>query len=149
MDAETSLGRYLSEGVAGTVDMEEGVRWYREAARRGAPIAQYNLGRLYTTEAHYIVDWNECVKWEVMAAETGDRDAQQGAGWCLMRRHRTGDWVESYKWMRLAADQGQDIATQMLDCYNRCDNWPVLTEAELAEAKSRVRAFHPRAVDIQ
>jgi uncharacterized protein YjaZ len=66
-----------------------------------------------------------------------------------MRRHRTGDWVESYKWMRLAADQKQDIAVQMLACYNRCEGWPVLTEDELTEAKRRARDFHPRAVDIQ
>ena len=149
IDAQGSLGRYLTEGVAGEVDMDEGAHWYRVAAERGDPTAQYNLGRLYASEAHYKVDWNECVKWEVMAAETGDKDAQQGAGWCLMRRHRTGDWVESYKWMRLAADQKQDIAVQMLACYNRCEGWPVLTEGELTEAKRRARDFHPRAVDIQ
>ncbi|HEX3066171.1 MAG TPA: tetratricopeptide repeat protein [Dongiaceae bacterium] len=149
IDAQSSLGRYLTEGVAGSVDMDEGAHWYRVAAERGDPTAQFNLGRLYTTEAHYKVDWNECVKWEVMAAETGDKDAQQGAGWCLMRRRGTGDWVESYKWMKLAADQNQDIAVQMLACYNRCEGWPVLTEIELTEAKRRAREFHPRPVDIQ
>ncbi len=149
IEAQSSLGRYLTEGVAGAVDMEQGEHWYRVAAERGDPVAQYNLGRLYTTEMHYKIDWNECVKWEVMAAETGDKDAQQGAGWCLMQRHRPGDWIESYKWMSLAAGQNQDIAVQMLACYNHCDGWPVLTEGEMAEAKARAQGFHPRPVAIQ
>jgi TPR repeat protein len=149
VQAQDSLGRYLTEGVAGVLDMEEGAHWYGVAAERGDPTAQFNLGRLYTTEAHYKVDWNECVKWEVMAAETGQMDAQQLAGWCLMQRRGPGDWIESYKWMSLAAEQGQDIAVQMIACYNRCERWPVLTEAEVEEAKSRAKAFHPRTVDIQ
>ncbi len=148
VQAQDSLGRYLTEGVAGVLDMEEGAHWYRVAAERGDPTAQFNLGRLYTTEAHYKADWNECVKWEVMAAETGEKDAQQLAGWCLMQRRGPGDWIESYKWMSLAAKQGQDIAMQMIACYNRCERWPVLTEAEVAEAKSRAEAFHPRAVEM-
>ncbi len=148
VEAQTSLGRYLTEGVAGVVDMDEGEHWYRVAAERGDPIAQYNLGRLYTTEMDYKVDWNECVKWEVLAAETGDRDAQQGAGWCLMQRNRPGDWIESFKWMILAAGQDQDIAEQMLACYNHCDGWPVLGPAEIAEAQARAQAFRPRPADI-
>jgi TPR repeat protein len=80
---------------------------YREAAERGDPKAQANLGKCYEYGKGVSKDVVEGVKWYREAAEKGDAQAQASLGNCY--EHGNGvpkDATEGVKWYRKSADQG-------------------------------------------
>jgi len=87
---------------------------YRElapAAAGGAPLAQYNLARMYFTGEGVSRDSGEGLKWLRKAAMAGVGLAQYQLG----ARHEWGidvahDYGEAARWYRMAADRGVPVA---------------------------------------
>ena len=107
-------GDVFAEGALGFVysysayqDHAKAARWYRMAAERGNPDAQYNLGYMYEHGEGVLQDFSEAARWYRLAAEQGDNDAQTNLGY--MYDHGDGvpqDYAEALRWYRLAAEQG-------------------------------------------
>jgi len=79
----------------------------RQAAERGNPQSQWELGLLYCDGGGVAKDSIEAVKWFTKAAEQGYARAQNKLG--LMYKDGTGvgkNDVQAVKWFRAAAEQG-------------------------------------------
>src|SRR6266568_2885565 len=85
----------------------EAVRWYRKAAQKGYPLAQSNLGVLYSKGRGVETNLQETVKWFTLAAEQGFASAQRNLGHCYYRGEGVpSNFVTSAKWYLRAAKQG-------------------------------------------
>ena len=85
--------------------------WYRRAAERGRPSAQWYLGDMHATGRWAAEDDVEAVTWFRKAAEQGHILAQTHL-WGMYSRGRgvAQDDVAALKWCRLAANQGDAFA---------------------------------------
>ena len=85
--------------------------WYRRAAERGRPSAQWYVGDMHATGRWAAQDDVEAVTWFRKAAEQGHILAQTHL-WGMYSRGRgvEQDDVEALKWCRLAANQGDAFA---------------------------------------
>jgi TPR repeat protein len=103
----------LDDGLA-AYDRGDYATAYRElapAAAGGAPLAQYNLARMYFTGEGVSRDTAEGLKWLIKAAVAGVGLAQYQLG----ARHEWGidvpqDYGEAARWYRIAADRGVPVA---------------------------------------
>ncbi|MFA4950700.1 hypothetical protein [Brevundimonas sp.] len=72
-----AYGMYLFEGFGGTQDGPSALTWLRRAADQGLVDSQYNVAKLYETGENGIgQDLLEAYKWYLIAARSGDGDAQ-------------------------------------------------------------------------
>ena len=117
MDLILPHGDGNGNGVA--EDKKKAVKWYRRAAKKGLPIAQFKLGTCYTTGVGTQVDLNEGILWINKAAEQGFVVAQLVLGiYYYEGKEIPQDFSEAAKWFRKAADQGDDVAQFCLaECY--------------------------------
>jgi TPR repeat protein len=103
----------LDDGLA-AYDRGDYAAAYRElapAAADGAPLAQYNLARMYFSGEGVSRDSAEGLRWLRKAATAGVGLAQYQLG----ARHEWGidmsqDYREAARWYRLAADRGVPVA---------------------------------------
>jgi uncharacterized protein len=103
----------LDDGLA-AYDRGDYATAYRELAPEaagGAPLAQYNLARMYFTGEGVSRDSDEGLKWLRKAAMAGAGLAQYQLG----ARHEWGidvaqDYGEAARWYRMAADRGLPVA---------------------------------------
>ncbi len=99
---------------------KEAVKWWREAAKQGAPTAQYNLGACYSTGNGITKNQTEAVKWWGEAAKQGMPKAQ----YLLGTRYSTGNGIttnqtEAVRWWEKAAEQNHARAQYNLgQCYS-------------------------------
>ena len=80
--------------------------WLVEA-EKGDPVAQFNLGVMYSKGDGVLQNEKEVARWYHLAAEQGYADAQHNLG--VMYEKGLGlprDFKEAVKWYRLAAEQG-------------------------------------------
>ncbi|MCH5284490.1 MAG: sel1 repeat family protein [Akkermansiaceae bacterium] len=108
-EAQYLLARAYQTGTAGApVDMEEAVRWYRQAAISGHPRAQCGLAKLYVElEDATWEDYETAEKWFRAAAAQGDEEGMLGMG--LLRMEGRGvaeNKAEAVLWFRCAAGLG-------------------------------------------
>ncbi len=82
-----------------TPDAERAKTWYARAANKGCMDSHYRLGLLQQESG----DMLEAMRHMTVAAESGDRRAQQALGLMLVAADRCDMAV---KWFRAAADQG-------------------------------------------
>jgi TPR repeat protein len=105
-NAQTGLARmyFLGQGVK--VNLAAALDWCREAAAKGLPAAQYQLGQIYEHPWDpQIRDLTEAVKWYRKAADQGHTDAQDELGG--MYEFGLGvrpDYAEAEKWFTKARD---------------------------------------------
>lgn len=90
----------------------DAVKWIRQAAEEGDPLAQVLLGRMFDDIIDGIAkDYREAVKWYSKAAEQGHPGAQNNLGW--MYHHGQGvarNYKKASEWYRKAAEQGNACA---------------------------------------
>lgn len=106
VDAMVDLSSYLFEAE----QAQEGLRWLREAAEKGACTAQKELGELYfngATALGVAADPAQGVQWLTRAAEMGSVAAQM----MLFNVYAAGEGVErdtdkALQWCRCAAERG-------------------------------------------
>jgi uncharacterized protein len=76
LEAQRDLGALYATGDwTGPRDAVRAVEWYRRAAERGHPDAQYNLGFMYVLGEGVQADPNEGVQWLRRSADQGDDSA--------------------------------------------------------------------------
>ena len=100
-------------------DPAKAMEYIRDAAERGYPPAQYQLGVCYSVGNGVKQDKTEAVKWYRKAAKKGFAWAQNNLGVCYSKGSGVKqDNTEAVKWFRKAAEQGFDMAQFNLGgCY--------------------------------
>jgi TPR repeat protein len=92
------LGSILISGKGVAPNLDEGVRWMREAAEAELPVAQAYLGTLYANGEGVEKDLTAAVEWYRKAAEYGNSLGQAALGAAVfyglgeprIRRRHTG-----------------------------------------------------------
>lgn len=110
--AEPSAEELRKQGNAHILrkEYEKGVSLLRKAADTGDMVAQFDLGRFYTSKSPQ--DFEESVKWFHKAAVQGHKGAQYGLALAYHSGHGVPvNQVEAVEWCRKAAEQGSYIAT--------------------------------------
>ncbi len=107
--AQIELARQLAESTV--PDLLGAVRWFRAAAEKGNPEAQYLLAVRYLNGQGVEQSPTEAVNWLRRAAEQGHAGAQDSLG----VRYATGQGIEqndieALRWFRKAAEQGHPVA---------------------------------------
>ena len=142
--AQYELGTCYDDGDGVPRDEVEALKWWRTAADRNYPEAQYWLGLWHELgDKGLPVDATEAAKWYRRAAEQNYADAQLQLG--AMYEWGQGvpkDDVEAYKWSNLAQSQltgrWSDAAGQRLARLEQR-----MTREEIAEAQELSREFKP------
>lgn len=107
--AQFSLGSFLYYARAETA---EAVDWFRKAATRRYPPAEFQMGQLYDFGFGVVQSDREALAWYRRAAEHGHVPAQRAAGDFFQKgRAVPADPTEAARWYRRAAD-GDDIRAQ-------------------------------------
>ena len=122
------------------------MRWYRSAAERGHPGAQFNLGAAYANGEGVTRDYAEAVTWLRKAAEQGHPDAQVNLGIAYQNgRGVPRDPLQAYYWFSLAAERSAGKARDSLAvAKDRADR--ALSPAQRLEARRMIgewKAKHP------
>jgi TPR repeat protein len=105
--AMLELGVLYANGVGGSRNYAEALRWYRLAAAKGERRAMHNIGYMHENGLGVPASHDEAIRWYVMAAEAGDAFAMdilgnmQSAGRGFAR-----SYPEAAKWYRKAAERG-------------------------------------------
>jgi TPR repeat protein len=112
--AASLAGSFLEDGRGAAKDIDQALRWYRQAARDGEPLAQSALARLLPAD--------EPVRLTYMrsAADAGNPDGQYQLGLHLAARGKAQNLVESFDWLSRAATQGHvgamlAVASQLIE----------------------------------
>jgi hypothetical protein len=95
----------------GKADYKEAFDWYLSAAKRGAPRAQYHLGKLYRDGLGTDANASNAAKWFYQAAMHGYPPAEAALGDLLL--HGNGvptDYEAALGWLRPAAAYGNPMA---------------------------------------
>jgi uncharacterized protein len=76
LEAQRDLGAlYATGGWTGPRDLVQAAEWYRRAAERGHPDAQYNLGFMYLLGDGVQASTTEGLQWLTRSADQGDESA--------------------------------------------------------------------------
>lgn len=134
------LGMWSLSGVKAEKNPDKGLRWLRDAATDGLPIAQSCLGLLYASGLVVEKDEQKAVRLYRKAAEYGDPLGQTALALASFRGVGIQqDRLDAYQWMSLAAAQGQEEARAYLPAVESS-----LTADELELAKADVAKFRPK-----
>lgn len=103
-----NLGQIYRMGKGVTQNLDQAEHYYLEAAKRGHPAAQGNLGTLYYFgKANGKPQTEKALKWWRLAAHSGDPRSQYMLGVLYFNgKHLDRDIVAAYGWMTLAAKGG-------------------------------------------
>jgi TPR repeat protein len=143
--AQYNLGLMYAKGHSVPQDYALAAQWYRKAAEQGHADAQYNLGDMYRTGEGVPQDYALAVRWYRKAAEQGYTDAQNNLG--AMYDNGEGvpqDYLQAYIWYNLAAARSPTGANHDRAVRNRDRIAARLTPAQLADAQTRARTWHPK-----
>jgi TPR repeat protein len=134
------LGMWSLSGAKAEQNPDAGLRWLREAAKDGLPIAQSSLGLLYASGLVVEKDEQKAARLYRKAAEYGDPLGQVALALASFRGvGLQRDRVAAYRWMRLAAEQGEEAALAYLPAIE-----DTLNAAELERAEAGVAKFRPK-----
>lgn len=121
-------------------DYETAAAHWKRAAESGDTDAMTSLAGLYMAGQGVTRNVGAAVRWYRMAAERGDVAAQFNLGDLLSQGTVLPlDRVAAYLWLGLAAHQGNAWAQQRQRAVGAR-----MTEAEIAEARSRFRAWRTK-----
>ncbi len=134
------LGMWSLSGAKTEQKPDEGLRWLREAANDGLPIAQSCLGLLYASGLVVEKDEQKAARLYRKAAEYGDPLGQTALALASFRgvgiqQNR----IDAYQWMSLAAAQGNEKARAYLPAIES-----TLEADELELAKADAAQFRPK-----
>jgi TPR repeat protein len=134
------LGMWSLSGAKAEQNPDQGIRWLKEAATDGLPIAQSSLGLLYASGLAVEKDEQRAARLYRKAAEYGDPLGQTALALASFRGVGIPEnRINAYQWMSLAAAQGNEDARAYLPAIEG-----TLTAAELELAKADVARFQPK-----
>lgn len=112
------IGNFYWMGTVVSQNPAKAAEWWRKAAEKGHPQAQYNLGSLYILGQGVPQDDSQAFAWFSKAAEHGYMYAQND----LANMYATGrgvpqDWDKADKLYSKAAHQGVDTAQCLIGLY--------------------------------
>ncbi|NGZ29493.1 MAG: sel1 repeat family protein [Magnetococcales bacterium] len=122
--------------------------WFRKAAEKGNPVAQFYLATLYRDGLGVPQSDLEKVKWLSRASEQGDFHAQ----YALARSYLNGDGVQrdlllAHQWMSLSASRCMDDVDNRELCNHasaeRDEIASELTPHQIIELQKSVKQWHP------
>jgi TPR repeat protein len=97
------------------IDLERSFFWFRRAADRGLPDAQYAVGQAYQSGEGVETDLALAFQWFLKAAKQGVAEAQfEAANAYAEGLGTTRDRKRSERWMKLAAKQGHPEAIKLV-----------------------------------
>lgn len=139
-DAQFKVGVLFTNDQFNQPDYEQAVYWYKQAARQGHPLAQYNLGHQYLAGLGVQRSETEAMAWWKKAAEQDHALAQFNIG----RGFYLGIGVEqdlkkSRFWFESAANNGETKSIEILQKIS----WPedgADTTTALADINSKPAA---------
>ena len=107
-DAQFKVGVLFTNDQFHSADLEQSAYWYKQAARQGHSLAQYNLGHQYLTGSGVKRNETEAMKWWLKAAEQDHPLAQFNIG----RAYYLGiglkeDHSQSQLWFERAAQNNE------------------------------------------
>lgn len=141
-DAQFHLGLQCASDGPGR-DYSRAMEWYSKAAEQNHPLAQFNLGVMYSQGQGVTQNEGEAEIWFGKSARLGDAGAQHRLGLSRYRASLQGlpdsmceSRIEAYKWFALAA------ATSYHDSESARDTVALkMSRADVLEATERVAAF--------
>ena len=74
VEAMYNVGVYYEKGEGVSRDDKKAFEWYEKAANQGSVYAMYRAGYIYYSEP---IDYNKAGQWFSLAAEKGDKDAEE------------------------------------------------------------------------
>ncbi|WP_289298451.1 tetratricopeptide repeat protein [uncultured Reyranella sp.] len=140
---QARLGFYYENGLGTAKNIDEALRWYREAAGNGNADAAYALGRLYEGSENLPANPREAMKFYEAAAERDHPSAQYRLG----RGFANGeglpiDRVQAIKWLTRASRWCCDVTQKEAEAeLNRIKGLSTPLEVEAGEALAE--AFAP------
>jgi SH3-like domain-containing protein len=115
-DAQFKVGVLFTNNQFNSADYEQAVYWYKQAARQGHALSQYNLGHQYLTGLGVKRSENDAMSWWLKAAEQDHPLAQFNVG----RGYYLGigldeDHSQSEYWFRRAANNNEPKSIEILE----------------------------------
>jgi TPR repeat protein len=115
IEAQFTLGYCYDVGSGGLKpSTNDAIFWYTKAADQDHPIAQNNLGVIFSTGHRGLTkkDWAEALHWYLKAAEHGNPNAQFHAGLAYMNGEgvEARDDATAFAFYKRAAKQGHVLA---------------------------------------
>lgn len=135
--AQLWMAALYSEGYGGAPkDVEEALRWLRQAAEQGSPEGQWQLGFAYVDGEGVVQDTEEAAKWYRRAAEQNDPMGQVSLGYMYLEGNGVPkNRIEAYKWLELAARSfGDDVAPELAALQSTMTPSEILKAQQLVEA---------------
>ncbi len=132
-DAQFKVGALFTNDQFQSADMEQAVYWYKQAARQGHALAQYNLGHQYLSGIGVKRNEAEAMKWWLKAAEQEHPLAQFNIG----RAYYLGiglkeDHSQSKLWFRRAAKNNEPKSIDILKQLNWATDEPVIVSTDIS-----------------
>lgn len=114
-DAQFKVGVLFSNDQFNSADYEQSVYWYKQAARQGHALSQYNLGHQYLTGLGVKRSESDAMSWWLKAAEKDHPLAQFNVG----RGYYLGiglneDHSQSEYWFKRAANNNEPKSIEIL-----------------------------------
>lgn len=133
-DAQFKVGVLLTNDQFSRPDYEQAVYWYKQAARQGHVLAQYNLGHQYLTGVGVRQSDRDAMQWWLKAAQQDHALAQFNVG----RAYYLGigfdqDLGLSRKWFERAAANNEPKSIDILQQLGWTDNAGSLASANLPD----------------
>ena len=146
--AQSTLGlMYHRGGRDLQQDDGEAIKWFRLAAQQRDPVAEFNLGVMYSDGEGVPQDNAEAAKWYRLAADQGDARAEYNLGlWYAQGLGGPPDYVQAHIWFNLAAAHfpESDVSDRTLAVNNRKVVAGKMTADQIAEAQRRAREWKPK-----
>ncbi len=96
-EAQVSVGYDYAYGIAGKANVDEALRWWKRAYKRGSWAAAFNLGMFFRDAKQ----WAKALKWFERAIQAGDEDGLIEIAKIHLRY--AGDRAAGLRFLRLAA----------------------------------------------
>ncbi len=142
-EAQFNLALMYDVGIGVPQNYAESGKWYRQAAERGVPEAQFELGvRYFKYGSSAKENYSAALRFFRKAADQGLAVAQFNLG--IMYETGLGvptNKVESYRWYNLAAAQGMLNALEARELLAG-----QMSREEVADGQRRAAAFKPERV---
>lgn len=110
------IGEMYQYGIGVATDPASAVYWYRKAAQRGFPDAQYNLANMYKVGIGVEADFHTARYWYLRAAVQEHAFAIVELAKNLFRNSRNlGELCESYYWFKVSRSHNVEYMLPNID----------------------------------